>query len=72
MAAALPVEGVPQELVLRIEYSEKYLDENYEYRHVLLPKVREQVVRVGRVSRVQVCAKTTQMRCLGTCRGAVV
>ena len=37
-AAMVPHEPPSQELINRIEYSEKYLDENYEYRHVILPK----------------------------------
>ena len=29
---------VNSDLISRIEYSEKYNDENYEYRHVIMPK----------------------------------
>eukprot|EP01138_Halocafeteria_seosinensis_P016441 gb/GECG01016772.1/.p1 GENE.gb/GECG01016772.1/~~gb/GECG01016772.1/.p1 ORF type:complete len:108 (+),score=11.13 gb/GECG01016772.1/:1-324(+) len=29
---------MPQDIRSRIEYSEKYCDDNYEYRHVILPK----------------------------------
>lgn len=29
---------VNADLISRIEYSEKYNDENYEYRHVIMPK----------------------------------
>lgn len=32
--SAMPSEGISAELISRIEYSEKYLDENYEYRYV--------------------------------------
>lgn len=40
---------VLSQLVSRIEYSEKYMDENFEYRHVILPKELAKTLPKGKL-----------------------
>lgn len=43
------MEAPSPDLIARIEYSEKYMDDNYEYRHVILPKELVKMLPKGRL-----------------------
>lgn len=50
MAGAAPVfEGPTQDMINKIEYSEKYQDDSYEYRHVILPKELAKLIPKGKL-----------------------